>query len=124
MLSPNAMYLRRDSWGSFVMLMLNEQLASRFKPSVTLQSTVVDPIGNVSPDSCEQLTLSGFWPPRVAGASNAIGMPAALIVPRAMLSLQVMAGASGGGGGGGGGVGELGELHPLCKSENDKRAKE
>src|SRR5687768_10061925 len=112
MLSPNAMYLRRDSWGSFVTLMLNEQLASRFKPSVTLQSTVVDPIGNVSPDSCEQLTLSGFWPPRVTGASNAIGIPAALIVPRAMLSLQVMAGASGGGGGGGGGVGELGELHP------------
>jgi hypothetical protein len=83
---------------------------------VTLQSTVVDPIGNVAPDSCEQLTLSGFWPPRVAGTSKVIGIPAALIVPRAMLSLQVMAGASGGGGGGGGGVGELGELHPLAKA--------
>jgi hypothetical protein len=53
-------------------------------------------------------------------------MPPALMVPRAMLSLQVIAGASGGGGGGGGGDGELGELQPLAAAsrttvQNSKR---
>jgi len=69
------------------------------------------PIGKVSPEDGEQVTLTEPWPPVTGGVSKLTAMPLALTVAREMPSIQDSEGGSAiGGGGGGGGVGAVGVL--------------
>jgi hypothetical protein len=91
----------------------NSHEAVRFKESVAVHFTAVMPIGKVSPEDGEHVTLTEPWPPVADGVSKLTAMPAAFTVAREMPSTHDSEGgsATGGGGGGGGGVGAVGLLH-------------
>jgi hypothetical protein len=122
MLSPNAMYLRRDSCACLVTVTRNWHDAWRFSASVAVQPTVVIPIGKIEPDSGEQDTFTGGCPLVAAGVAKLTSRPLVLMVLRAMSLPHDTVGASGGGGGGGGGVGAVGLLQPATARSSAKAA--
>ena len=112
MLSPNARKRVFDNCASLDTVTGNSHEAVRFKESVAVHFTSVMPIGKVSPEDGEHVTLTEPWPPVTGGASKLTAMPAAFTVAREMPSTHDSEGASAtGGGGGGGGVGAVGLLH-------------
>jgi hypothetical protein len=97
-LSPNARKLVRCSVGSRVTLTEKLQEAWRLTASVAVQLTFVVPTGNCDPEEGVQATVTGNWPPELAGAAYAT-CAVVVVVVAARLAGQVMAGPVGMGSG-------------------------
>ena len=118
MLSPNARKRVFDNCASLDTVTGNSHDAVRLRESVAVHFTSVTPIGKVSPEDGEHVTLTEPWPPVTGGESKLIAMPAAFTVAREMPSTHDSEGASAtGGGGGGGGVGAVGLLQAGAKRQ-------
>src|SRR4029453_16009057 len=78
MLSPNARKRVFDNCGSLETVIGNSHEAVRFKESVAVHFTAVMPIGKVSPEDGEHVTLTEPWPPVADGVSKLTAVPAAL----------------------------------------------
>ena len=94
MLSPNARKRVFDNCASLDTVTWNSHDAVRFSESVAVQFTAVVPIGKVSPEDGEQVTLTEPWPPVTGGVSKLTAMPAAFTVAREMPSPHDSEGAS------------------------------
>ena len=72
----------RDNCASFETVTWNEHSPLRFRESVALHFTSVVPIGKVSPDAGEHVTLTEPWPAVTGGVSKLTATPAGFTVAR------------------------------------------
>ena len=116
-LSPNARNLVRVSCGTWATVTVKEHEEVAEITSVAMHWTGVAPIGNIEPDSREQLIAIGARPPDVVGFGNDTGTGAPLVVEAVTdTGQEIESGGLGGCGLVGGGSGAVGVLHPAVTS--------